>query len=182
MKKVFVGGSRRINRLNADVHSRLDRIIKGRLPVIVGDANGADKAVQSYLRNKNYDLVEVFCAGGDCRNNIGGWRTRNVAAEKLRGSDFYAAKDRAMASEGSHGLMIWDGKSVGTLMNVLRLVEQDKIVVVYVTPTRKFVDIKSESDLQRFLDDHAYQLKADLADRARRELKSFVEHPHPSLL
>ena len=49
MKAVFIGGSRRISRLNAEVRSRLDRIVDQKLPVLVGDANGADRSVQQYL-------------------------------------------------------------------------------------------------------------------------------------
>jgi len=44
--RVFIGGSRRIRRLEAEVRRRLDRIVEKGLPVIIGDANGADKAVE----------------------------------------------------------------------------------------------------------------------------------------
>ena len=77
MTKVFIGGSRRISRLDADVKRRIDRMIEKRLQVLVGDANGADKAVQEYLRTKDYDLVEVFCSGDACRNNRGGMADPN---------------------------------------------------------------------------------------------------------
>jgi len=53
--KVFIGGSRRIIRLDAEVKRRIDRMIEKPLQVLVGDANGADKAVQEYLRSKSYD-------------------------------------------------------------------------------------------------------------------------------
>ena len=33
-----------------------------------------------------------------------------------------------MSEEASFGLMIWDGESAGTLMNVLRLLKQNKSV------------------------------------------------------
>ena len=58
--KVFIGGSRRVSRLDAPVRVRLDKIVEKGLPVIIGDANGADKAVQQYLFSKHYDKVEVF--------------------------------------------------------------------------------------------------------------------------
>ena len=73
MTKVFIGGSRRVSRLNADVRRRIDRIIEQGFPVFVGDANGADKAVQKYLQSRGYEAVEVFCSGGQCRNNLGNW-------------------------------------------------------------------------------------------------------------
>ena len=46
MTTVFIGGSRSISRICEKVQQRLERIIAGKLPVIVGDANGTDKAVR----------------------------------------------------------------------------------------------------------------------------------------
>ena len=79
MNSVFIGGSRRVSNLNPEVRKRLDRIIANRLPVLIGDANGADKAVQHYLKSRHYDQVEVFCVEGSCRNNAGNWPLRKVS-------------------------------------------------------------------------------------------------------
>ncbi len=145
--KVFVAGSRSVSRLNADVRRRLDNIIDNRLSVVVGDANGVDKAVQSYLHSRHHDLVEVFCAGDECRNNVGGWLVRRVPVPgRRRDFGFYAVKDQAMADAATYGFMIWDGKSVGTLMNVERLVRQGKTIVVYEVPAKRFTDVRSETD------------------------------------
>lgn len=153
MTKVFIGGSRKISRLNVDVRHRLERIVQKRLPVLVGDANGVDKAVQQYLCHRNYDLVEVFCAGEKCRNNLGGWPVHEVRAiEKRKGFGFYSTKDRVMANEADVGLMIWDGKSLGTLMNMDRLIRHGKKVAVYVTPAKKFMDLKSGEDWAQFME------------------------------
>ncbi|MGH9387438.1 MAG: hypothetical protein ACRD2N_24500 [Vicinamibacterales bacterium] len=46
---VFVAGSRQISRLPAEVRARLDTVIEKGFQILVGDANGADKAVQRYL-------------------------------------------------------------------------------------------------------------------------------------
>ncbi len=126
MTKVFIGGSRHVSRLPAAVRGRLDRIIEKGLPVVIGDANGADKAVQTYLSAHDYRDVEIFCAGNIARNNVGGWHVRKIpAAGARRGSlDFYTEKDRAMPDMATVGLMDWDGKSAGTLLNVLRLLNQ----------------------------------------------------------
>ncbi len=166
MKKVFIGGSRKISRLRADVRRRLDRIVENDLLVLIGDAAGADKAVQQYLHDRRYQSVEVFCAGGTCRNNIGGWPVRAISVNGRRKDfGFYAAKDQAMAAEASVGLMIWDGKSVGTLMNVYRLVQLGKTVVAYVGPSKKFVELKSENDWERLIESCAW----DLRRRVERE-------------
>jgi len=154
MTTVFVGGSRRISRIDAGIMPRLDRMVERRLRVVVGDASGADSAVQDYLHGRRYDLVEVFCSGSVCRNNKGGWPTRTVGvpgATKRRDFTYYAAKDRAMADEANLGLMLWDGDSFGTVMNVHRLVGQRKMVVVYVQNKRRFVDVKSSEDWDGFL-------------------------------
>jgi len=74
--RVFVAGSRYVSRLNADVRRRrLDNMIENRLPVLVGDANGGDKAVQSYLHDRGYDLVDVFCAATSAGTTWGAGRS-----------------------------------------------------------------------------------------------------------
>ena len=82
MTKVFIGGSRRVTRLNADVQRRIDKIIEQGFAILVGDANGADKAVQTYLRTRRYNKVDVFCTAvtaetmsvtgrsGQCRHRL----------------------------------------------------------------------------------------------------------------
>ena len=89
MTTVFLGGSRRIARLSAPIRHRLDRIIEKGFRVVVGDANGADKAIQRHLDARRYGNVQVFCTGGICRNNIGAWDVRSVeSGSQARGFDF----------------------------------------------------------------------------------------------
>ncbi len=141
MTNVFIGGSRKISRLDDAILKRLDRIIESRYPVLVGDANGADKAVQVYLNSRRYDLVEVFCIEGLCRNNVGNWPVRRIPAPNGRKNfTYYEAKDIVMADEASIGFMIWDGQSLGTLMNVYRLVNQGKKVVIYFQSKHDFIN------------------------------------------
>ena len=164
MTRVFIGGSRSITRLNTDVRGRIDRIIGKGLPVVIGDANGADRAVQAYLHQQGYGLVEVFCSDETPRNNLGGWPIRMVAPDhRKRDFDYYATKDRQMAQEATVGLMLWDGDSRGTLLNVLRLVAHAKPAVVYVAPERAFEDIRSDRDFEK--------LEAKLDRAASRRLQ-----------
>jgi hypothetical protein len=151
MTKVFIAGSRKISKLSVEVLQRLDEIVAKSLPVVIGDAAGVDKSVQLYLHGKNYRDVEVFCSGTRCRNNVGDWPTRQVAVNSSRRDfNFYAAKDVRMSEEASFGLMIWDGESAGTLMNVLRLIKQKKSVVVFEAPKRRFRELKNESEWKDF--------------------------------
>ena len=166
MTKVFIGGSRRISSISADVRRRIDNIIEKQLSVLIGDANGVDKAVQKHFHSRSYNFVEVFCSGMRCRNNIGGWPVREIVPRGER-KDFryYSTKDRVMADEASFGLMIWDRKSIGTLMNMRRLLSQNKKVVVYVAPTKDFIDLTQMNDIDAVL----IQLAPGLRQRIEKE-------------
>ena len=152
MTKVFIGGSRQVTRLDAEVRRRLDRIVAKGLPVVIGDASGADKVVQRYLHEHQFGNVEVFSADAAPRNNLGRWPVRVIRpARAQRDFEYYATKDRAMAAEATVGLMLWDGQSRGTLMNVLRLAVREKPVVVYVLPRKAFVEVRGQRDLSALL-------------------------------
>jgi hypothetical protein len=149
---VFVAGSRQMSRLPAEVGIRLDTMIENGFQILVGDANGADKAVQRYLADKSYPNVLVHCMKDHCRNNVGNWPTREVAAPRgVKGFDYYSLKDRAMADTAEYGLMLWDDKSKGTVNNVVNLSRNHKPVVVYVALTRQFRTIKTFDDLKSLL-------------------------------
>jgi hypothetical protein len=169
MSKVFIGGSRRVTRLPSLARQRIDRMIAQKLPIVIGDANGADKAVQAYLADREYGAVEVFCVRGNCRNNLGRWRVREVAApHSRRDFAFYASKDEEMAKDADVGFMIWDGKSFGTLANAFRLIDQGKKVVVIVSSEATSVTtIRSQGDWNRFVSDCAPDLRERLAKIAQ---------------
>jgi hypothetical protein len=151
MNTVFIGGSRRIPRLDRAVRDRVQNIVDQDLPVVIGDANGADRAVQRFLADLHYRNVSVYCSGTACRNNLGEWHTRHVLSEGA-GFWFYAAKDIAMSEAADYGLMIWDGESVGTIHNVLNLLDREKPVVVYFAPEGLFVNLRVSSDLDALIE------------------------------
>jgi hypothetical protein len=127
-------------------------MIEKRFQILVGDANGADKAIQRYFADRSYPNVLVHCMKDHCRNNVGNWPTREVAAPRgAKGFDYYSLKDRAMAEAAEYGLMLWDGKSKGTVNNVVNLSRDHKPVVVYLAPTQQFRTIKSLNDLKALL-------------------------------
>ena len=131
---------------------RLDNIINNNFTVLVGDASGVDLLVQKYLFAQSYNNVIVFCTGNRCRNNIGQWETRNVAADKRsKGFSFYVVKDLQMAKEATYGFMIWDAKSKGTLNNVLNLLRLEKKILVYSAPTQSFQTVRTADDLHALL-------------------------------
>jgi hypothetical protein len=153
MIKVFFGGSRKIVRLNQAIKERADNIIANEYLILLGDAHGADKAMQRYLNEKNYKNVLVFCIGNVCRNNIGNWETRNVSSSRNKKDfDYYSTKDLLMSKEADYGFMLWDGKSKGTLNNILNLCEDNKKVLVYFSPYKNFYTVENEQDIRKLLE------------------------------
>lgn len=154
MTHVFIGGSRRLGRINSELRHRLDNIIDKRLCVLVGDANGFDRATQAYLADNDYREVIVYCTAGKCRNNVGNWPVNAIEYNgKGRGREFYTAKDDAMLHDADYGLFAWDGKSKGTLRNVRKMAESQRPSSVYVSPRRKFVTIRTLRDADKLSHD-----------------------------
>ena len=167
--KVFIAGSRSLSKLSKEIKHRLDNIIERRLTVVIGDANGVDKAVQTYLSAKSYEKVLVFHMQERCRNNVGAWPIHGIAASDPKRKDFsyYSTKDRAMAKEADYGLMLWDGESRGTFASIVDLVRREKPVVVYVSPEKCFFTLRQSPDLQNMLS----RLDPDAVRRLDRELE-----------
>lgn len=152
MNSVFVAGSRTIGWLNDQVRERLGNVIACSYRVLVGDANGADNAGQSFLFERQYDNVVVFCSGGRCRNNVGAWPTQRVKVPSgMTGRAFYTCKDIEMAENADYCLMLWDGKSAGTMNNVLELVKRGKKTLVWLSPKGVCLSVSSLSDIEALL-------------------------------
>ncbi len=171
MTKVFIAGSRQLSRLTADVKRRIDTMAEKGFTILVGDANGADKAVQRYLAEKGYRNVVVHCMANNCRNNLGSWPGREIIGPPgARGFAYYSTKDQAMVDDAAYGLMLWDGESKGTLNNVVNMLRQDKPVVVYLAPQKTFHNLRSADDLTALLS------KCDSASVQRFERELGIEH------
>lgn len=130
---VFVGGSKTINRLNVETISALDMICKTGDKFIIGDCFGADKFVQEYLVERQYSNVEIYVSGENTRNNLGSFPEKHIPAEGMSGFQFYRRKDIAMAKDADKGLMLWDGKTRGTLCNIedMRTMGKEVRVIMY---------------------------------------------------
>ena len=150
--KIFIAGARSVTALSPEVRQRMKSISDRGYDVIVGDCYGVDTAVQKFYSDLGYGNVTVFASGGRARNNVGNWNIRSIPVPcRVRGFDYYRQKDIAMAREADYGFMIWDGKSRGTLSNIVTLVSQNKKVLVYLTTQDRMFVIKNDSDLSALL-------------------------------
>ena len=152
MKKVFFGGSRKLSRLNREIKEHADNIIVKNIEVLIGDANGADKAMQKYLAEKGYKKVIVYCMVDNCRNNLGKWQTTTITSNRNKKDfSYYEAKDKEMSEQADYGFMLWDGKSKGTLNNIINLLQHNKSVLVYFSPIKEFFTLSNSPDLEKLL-------------------------------
>lgn len=153
MTTVFISGSRQLSRLNPQIRQRLQNMIDRGLHVLIGDANGADKAAQQFFADQQYQSVTVYCMDNKCRNNVGAWPVNSVDGEGKRGYDYYTLKDAQMAMDADCAFMLWDAKSRGTITNVRRIIDAGKSAVLYFAPTHEFRNLKSRADLDFLLRD-----------------------------
>ena len=129
-KRIFIGGSKTIYKIDDNVKEKLQEIIKNQNDVLIGDCFGVDKAVQEFFYENRYRNVTVYVSGENVRNNVGDFKVYSIPTDKT-GFAFYRQKDIAMAKEANCGFMIWDGKSKGTLSNIFDLLSQTKPCEVY---------------------------------------------------
>ncbi len=149
---VFIAGSISISRLHDKVRERINKIVSSHLNVVVGDAYGADTAIQKCLRDCRATKVTIYCTGDTPRNNMADWLVHGVHSKARAGSRaFFTAKDLDMARSSDYGLMIWDCKSTGTLSNVIELLKEGKKSVVFINKNQDFITVADKLGLDRLL-------------------------------
>lgn len=177
--KVFIAGPRAVNTLNKDITDILSRIIEKNITVFVGDAAGVDKQVQKYFSSLNYKNVFVYASNGIARNNLGDWKIRSVSVPKnIRGFDFYAQKDIQMAEDADIGFMIWNGKSKGTLNNIINLTLHRKKTMIYLTSngqTHCISELEKAEKLTQLLGPEAAALYCSLVPAEKPEKTNFEQ-------
>lgn len=147
MGKVFFGGSRKYGRLNKDIKSIVNEFIAEKYLILIGDSKGADRAMQKYLFERDYNKVVVFYSGHRCQFNMGEWKTRQIISEySSKEYQFYAIRDKIMSAESDCGFMVWDGNSKGTLKNIGYLRNKRKTVLVYLYPRKMVIDLQTDKD------------------------------------
>lgn len=175
MSTIFIGGSRDVRSLPDELKSRLAAVMDQGHRLVLGDANGVDKAVQKYLADNRYLNVTIFCSGAEARNNVGKWTVRPVVTEsKTKDFKFYAAKDREMAREADFGLMIWNGMSAGTLLNLVRLSQAGKITVLYDLSHKEIFNFKTADQARTFILGCEASIRAGIEKRATEEEQAFL--------
>lgn len=146
--KIFLAGAKSILGLDDAVKAKLFSLQEKGYDLLVGDCTGVDSLVQQFYAETKYHRVTVYASNGKARNNIGMWPVKNVPVPAgIHGFDFYRQKDIAMVRDTDCGFMIWDGKSKGTLNNIVDLVNCGKPIVIYLMPKKKMCVVRDSQDL-----------------------------------
>lgn len=166
--KIFIGGSQSIVNIKSWslLITQLTFEFKNGYKFLIGDCKGVDEQVQTLYSKDNNRPVIVYCSGETCRCNKGGWKEVHVPADGLNGFEFYRQKDKAMITDADIGLMIWDGKSKGTRVNIKELLEQDKEVFLYYFANRIMAILRNTEDFKKFCD--KYGLKYERKRKANQ--------------
>ena len=137
---VFMSGKVQVDGKTLDdipdgVKREIDKVIKKNATVIVGDAPGADTAIQKYLDNLGYKNVKVYTADPEVRNNVGKWEVEKIGTDGLTDDrDIRLQKDIAMTKAATRALAISpddDRPDSAMSKNIDRLNEQS-------TPVRRY--------------------------------------------
>ena len=73
-----------------------------------------------------------------------------------------------MAQDAKCGIMLWDGKSKGTLNNIQQLIGSGKKALVYLASEKAFHKIVTEEELGAFLQ----RCDPDAVHRAQRDIRA----------
>jgi len=150
-KLLLMGSSKfRAGELPAEVRERIEEAMADDATIIVGEAHGACRLYQDYLRSRGYGNVIVGHAKR-IRYNAGGWRD-------IRYGDDLIEKERRMIEECDSAVVIWADGS-GVIAQDLELLRRlGKPTFVYEYSTRDQRARAGEIDPMRTYDPY-YSMK-----------------------
>lgn len=181
MSKVFISGSISIKKIPKKVIDSLESIQNNQLKVLIGDADGIDKKVQDHFAKNNYENVCVYSIYSPPRNISSTnflKKVVKVTDETKKERERQTFKDEAMTEDSEYSLVIWDGKSKGSRKNILRALELDKKVKVYLTFIDGFMDQKkvNKNEIDFIFYEHNGYSAKEVVDYLSSEGKNYFKN------
>jgi len=134
--KVFISGSISIKKLPQEVKNSIDKITEQNIEILVGDADGIDTLVQNYCLSLNYYNLTIYSIyilpryKADEKFNIKYIEVSNsIKKERERQQE----KDKIMTIDSEFTFTIWDSKSKGSYANILRGLDNNKKIKIYLS-------------------------------------------------
>jgi hypothetical protein len=128
--KLLLMGSKafRAKRLPTEVAEKIDEAIARNMTILVGEALGACRLYQDYLRSKGYRNVVVGHAKS-MRYNAGNWKT-------IKYGEDLKDRERRMIKDCDSAIIIWTGNSGVIAENLELLKNAGKPTFLYEHSTR----------------------------------------------
>lgn len=136
-KTIFLGGSKNVNELSVEMKNRLVDYMNCGYEFLIGDCIGADLAMQKFFADNGYKNVIVYYSGERVRVNLGGWIEKRIFASRYdKGYDLFRRKDEQMTADCDEAFMILRGETRGTMANIERMRNANKLCVVAIVEKR----------------------------------------------
>jgi len=140
--RVFVSGSISIKKLPQKVKESMLKIFDKNLEILVGDANGIDSLIQDFCKKHKYFNLVIYTIGSFPRYKADekfNFVKINVLDDKKRERERQQEKDKQMTLDSDYSLVIWDGKSKGSYSNIIRAINNNQKVKIYLTEINDFL-------------------------------------------
>lgn len=120
------------------------------MEILLGDAEGIDTIVQNYCKSVGYLNITVYSIYSIPRYMVDGFQYKHIipTTTSKKERERQAEKDAAMTSDSDFSLIIWDGKSKGSYNNILRAIEKNKKVKVYLDYESCFIEQEKTNKLE----------------------------------
>jgi len=131
---VFISGSIGIQKLPFDVNESLYKIMTQNMTVLVGDASGVDCLIQNFFAKHNYFNVTICSIYSNPRyiaHNKFKFKYIQTQLDSGKERERQQKKDEFMTMESDYSFIIWNGKSKGSYQNIIRALNHNKKIKVY---------------------------------------------------
>ena len=151
-KKIMIVGSHTITEPDRRVKLMISKLCGEGWHILVGDHSGLDTALQEYLVDMHTDWVRVYTARPQPHQNLDRWPVRHPPKEgRWSGAPRHLQNTLAMAAAAECGMVLWDGRSMGTYFVMPSLIEQAKSVWVYLPDRGAAHTLRTPEDLEKLL-------------------------------
>lgn len=111
------------------------------MKILVGDADGIDSLVQNYCSSLNYYNLVVYSISTIPRYQASSkFDTKYIETSQSIRRKRFQEKDKAMTIDSEFTFSIWDSKSQGSYANILRGLDNDKKIKLYLYNKKIFLD------------------------------------------
>lgn len=138
----------KVKGLPVKVKNKLNEALIRRMAVIVGEAPGANRLFQDYLKTKNYTKVTIGHARS-IRYNAGNWKTKKYG-------DNVTEREKGMIAECDSAIVIWADMSGVIAENLEVLKRQKKPTFVYEYFNKTKANKAGWIDAERVYDPYYY--------------------------